>query len=95
MSVWIDNMGLIKNTTSESINQDTGLGKVTADTGGDWRGNSVVYTPINKDKRILVQGILQAVVQSQGLLLEPGKDYITKIKETTLELVRFVEENSR
>lgn len=52
------------------------------------------YTPINKDKRILVQGILQAVIQSQGLLLEPG-DYLDKVEQTTLRLVKFVEENTK
>jgi hypothetical protein len=50
---------------------------------------------VNKDKRILVQGILQAVIQSQGLLLEPGVNYIQKVKETTMDLVKFVEENSK
>lgn len=50
---------------------------------------------MNKDKRILVQGILQAVIQSQGLLLEPNNGYINKVKETTLDLVKFVEENSK
>lgn len=55
----------------------------------------MVHRPVNKDRRILVQGILQAVIQSQGLLLEPNNGYINKVKETTLDLVKFVEENSK
>lgn len=50
---------------------------------------------VNKDKRILVQGLLQAVLQSQGLLLEPHDGYINKVKEITLDLVKFVEEHSK
>lgn len=50
---------------------------------------------VNKDRRILVQGILQAVIQSQGLLLEPNEGYINKVKEVTLDLVKFVEEYSK
>lgn len=50
---------------------------------------------VNKDKRILVQGLLQAVLQSQGLLLEPHDGYINKVKEVTLDLVKFVEEHSK
>lgn len=56
---------------------------------------NVKYVPVNKDKRILVQGILQAVIQSQGLLLEPNEGYINKVKEVTLDLVKFVEEHSK
>lgn len=86
-------MGLIKNTSSESMNQDLGIQSTSGSSQpGDWKGTHIT---MNKDKRILVQGVLQAVVQSQGLLLEPGNNYIQKVKDTTLEFVRFIEENSR
>jgi len=79
-------MGLVKqeNTTVQT--------ELLIDKPGDIK---VSYQSVNKDRRILVQGILQAVVQSQGLLLEPGTNFVQKVKDTTLELVRFVEENSK
>lgn len=92
-------MGLIKNNISESLNQDPNVGTASdSSLPGDWKDAAAhmpIFYPINKDKRILVQGVLQAVVQSQGLLLEPGNNYIQKVKDTTLEFVRFIEENSK
>lgn len=102
-------MGLIKGSITGETNVETFSSaegrKVTEDHGIPAISPLFVpdVTPTNKkvgnfedakSKRILIQGILQAVVQSQGLLLEPG-DYIEKVKKTTLDLVKFVEENSK
>lgn len=79
-------MGLIKQTESYAKGVDVPTISPIAD-----RPTNV---SVNKDRRILVQGVLQAVIQSQGLLLEPG-DYLQKVEQTTLRLVKFVEENSK
>jgi len=92
-------MGLIKQSTQESYTQGLDVPAISPIAKTDNLVNPEQYTerykPMNKDKRILVQGILQAVIQSQGLLLEPNNGYINKVKEATLDLVKFVEEHSK
>lgn len=51
-----------------------------------------------KSRRILVQGITQAVTQSMalaGLSRTTEKEVVESIKNVTRELVRFVEEESK
>lgn len=81
-------MGLNKQTESYKNGVDVPAISPIAD-------SRPVHVAVNKDKRILVQGLLQAVLQSQGLLLEPNNGYINHVKAVTLDLVKFVEENTK
>lgn len=87
-------MGLIKQSTTESFQKDDKPG-LDVPTISPIANRKVGNFEDAKSHRILMQGILQAVIQSQGLLLEPNNGYINKVKETTLDLVKFVEENSK
>lgn len=54
-------------------------------------GYGTALSASEKDTRILVQGILQAVLQSPGLASgEPNEDYLKVVKDTTIDLVEFV-----
>jgi hypothetical protein len=46
-----------------------------------------------KSKRILVQGVLQAVIQAQGLLMSVNGNWEEQVERTTLRFVQFAEEN--
>jgi hypothetical protein len=50
-------------------------------------------TPDRRDKRILVQGILQAALQSPGLVgfATSADEYLTAVESHTTRLVSFVE----
>ena len=79
-----------KATTDPNVKPGDNKGLITTATS-----LPIKFIPINKDKRILVQGILQAVLQSQGLLMELTGNYTDKVKNVTLDLVNFVEEQTK
>lgn len=94
---WWNNMGLVKQSTQESYTKGMDVPSISplVQELSTKIHAPVNHAPMNKDKRILVQGILQAVAQSQGLLLEPGGTWEERVENSTKRFVKFVEEQSQ